>query len=126
MGGRAGEGSIFDPWFVSRVWGGWPAARETQWRRRRRAAVVELGKVARRPLEVARAGGLRRAAVAVVGAVRSAVLSGVRDSAGGLGWGVGETRVGAAVAECVSGHGLSSTGSIELRAGGERRGPANA
>ena len=59
--------------------------------------MVELGKVARRPLEVARAGGLRRAAVAVVGAVRSAVHSGVRGEAGGLGWGVGETRVEAVV-----------------------------
>ena len=47
--------------------------------------MVELGKVARRPLEVARAGGLRRAAVAVVGAVRSAVFSSVRGAAGGLG-----------------------------------------
>lgn len=85
-GGRAGERSIFGPRFVSGVWGGWQAPREPLWWRQR-AGVVELGKVARRPLEVARAGGLCRAAVAVVGAVRSAVLSGVRGARTGVGSG---------------------------------------
>lgn len=124
-----GKEDFFAPRFVSGVWGGWKARRELQWRQRRRAAVVELGKVARRPLEVARAGGLRRAAVAVVGAVRSAVFSSVRGAAGGLGWGVGETRVCVCVCGGEGGRwrGQSrATSSAEPRAGGERRGPASA
>lgn len=47
--GEAGMGrEHFEPRFVSGAWNGWQARREPQWRQRR-AAVVELGKVARRP-----------------------------------------------------------------------------
>ena len=97
-------------------WWSWEKLRGGRWKLRGLAGCAEL----------------RRAAVAVVGAVRSAVLSGVRRAAGRLGWGVGETRVGVVVAVCVVvvvvvGHRqCGATGSAEPGAGEERPGPASA